>query len=299
VCGIVGISFRENVSNRIHLHKDIRAMFSDMLVRAQERGSGATGVVLASKNKVIGRPPKINVFRAPLSAKEFVKTKEFNDILGMIDENTLSIIGHTRAVTDGTAHNNKNNHPHIAGSIIGVHNGVINNDVALWNKYAEYMLPQGDCDSEIFFALVNRKKVSKGTLATEKAMGEALREIAGWYTFALVDAKDPGKVFLVKDQQGDLDIAWWSYGEAAIFASKFEYIEKSFCTSMKSTAGKLTRYRIDPYTIIIMDSTVKGETKELLVRMEHVAGLEVDINKIIRENKTAYEITQGYKSHNG
>lgn len=290
MCGIVGMSFREGVTLRSAWKNELRECFSEMLVKAQRRGSGATGVVLMSKES--GKP-KATVFRAPLPATDFIKTDDYKKLISRLDGNSLSIIGHTRAVTTGPAENNRNNHPHIHGPIIGVHNGGITNHEKLWNKYAAYMKPKGECDSEVFFALVNRKITALG-MKTEDAMAEAAGESKGWWAFVLVNAKDPGKIYILRDSGTALDLAWWKSGGTALFASEYVFIETSF--KSKVHAGRLRRHEIDANTVFGLDSTIRGEPEDFLVHYRDLPKRSsIAQARLLADNKETYETTTGRK----
>lgn len=290
MCGIVGVSFRRGIYRKSQEGR-LRRLFTEMLVNAQSRGSAATGVVLMSRENDRSKP-KALVLRSPLPADKFVESADYKKLLSSMNQDTLSIIGHTRAVTGGAgAENNKNNHPHIAGSVVGVHNGRVVNDTALWNKYGGYMIPKGHCDSEVVFALINRKlETVQG--GTEQAIAEAVTELKGWWALALVNLKEPQKVFLLRDDSTPLEVAWWTYGEAAVFGSDYDHLNRAFKTA--NPGGHLRRYDLKPRTLVTLDSTVSGDSSEFFVHSKQLAERSaLKQAELIAEHKDDYETTQG------
>lgn len=261
-----------------------------MLVRAQSRGAAATGVVLMSRENGWSKP-KAFVLRSPLPAEKFVESSDYKKLISKLNENTLSIIGHTRAVTGGApAENNTNNHPHFAGSIVGVHNGRIINDTHLWNKYAAYMTPKGCCDSEVMFALINHKLVTLEP--TENAIEKAMEQLEGWWATALVNLQEPQKVFLLRDDSTPLEVAWWTLGEAALFGSDYSYLEGAF--SKSELKGTLRRHELKPRTIVTLDSTVSGNGEEFFVHSQQLKqSSPLKQAQLINKHKVDFEITQG------
>jgi glucosamine--fructose-6-phosphate aminotransferase (isomerizing) len=228
MCGIVGMSFRCAVHSRKHKMGSVKKIFTEMLVSAQARGSAATGVAMMTCAPDAEKT-RAWVLRSPLPAKEFVETEDYKKIMEMVDTDCLSIIGHTRAVTgNAVAEDNKNNHPHVHGGIIGIHNGCITNDDQLWDKFSEHITPKGKCDSEVIVALVNHFVESGIAENTEEAIEMALSESEAWFALAFLDTGSPNKMYLVKDKATPLSLGWWNAPEIGVFASNWDYIEKAY-----------------------------------------------------------------------
>jgi glucosamine--fructose-6-phosphate aminotransferase (isomerizing) len=67
---------------------------------------------------------------------------------------SAAVIGHCRWATHGSAEDNRNNHPHPAGSGWFVHNGVVSNYLHLAARYR--LARATDCDSEVLGLLMAR-----------------------------------------------------------------------------------------------------------------------------------------------
>lgn len=292
MCGIVGMSLQRGDTYRRSMARSLRESFTNMLVAAQDRGSAATGVVLISREDDNSKP-KAFVLRAPLPAKEFVQTEDYKKLISHLNGDALSIIGHTRAVSGNNAgaEDNRNNHPHFAGRIVGIHNGRILNDDKLWERYSAYITPRGRCDSEIIFSLLNRKLTVGNGIETEAAIIATLREIEGWYALALVDLENPGKVYLARDEDQPLVLANYTYPNVRCFASEKEYIH----AAVNQEKGILSFYDFEKYTLITLDAEAPGTNTDLYVNRRTIPRTltKVQRNRMIANNKKDYNTTQG------
>ena len=99
-------------------------------------------------------------------------------------------IGHTRWATHG-APSDQNAHPHIAGKIALVHNGIIENHAALRAELeGEGVRFLSETDSEVLAALV--QKYYRGDLLA--ALKEALSRVEGSYAVAVIAEDRPGEL---------------------------------------------------------------------------------------------------------
>jgi glutamine---fructose-6-phosphate transaminase (isomerizing) len=104
-------------------------------------------------------------------------------------------IGHTRWATHGEP-SDTNAHPHVAGTVAVVHNGIIENADELRAKLAadgaEFA---SETDSEVLAHLIARS--SQGDL--EAAVREALTAVVGTYGIAVLDARYPDRIVAARN----------------------------------------------------------------------------------------------------
>jgi glucosamine--fructose-6-phosphate aminotransferase (isomerizing) len=104
-------------------------------------------------------------------------------------------IGHTRWATHGEP-SDVNAHPHVAGTVAVVHNGIVENADELRAKLladgAEFT---SETDSEVLAHLIARS--SHGDL--EAAVREALTAVVGTYGIAVVDARYPDRIVAARN----------------------------------------------------------------------------------------------------
>jgi glucosamine--fructose-6-phosphate aminotransferase (isomerizing) len=105
-------------------------------------------------------------------------------------------IGHTRWATHGRP-SEINAHPHKAGSIIVVHNGIIENYLQLKEqlKRAGHTF-KSETDTEIIAHLVEEKL--KTAAGFEQAARQALTELHGAYAVCIINEKEPGTLIAAK-----------------------------------------------------------------------------------------------------
>ena len=173
MCGIVG-----------HVGSEQAApILLDGLRRLEYRGYDSAGVAIHSGGD-------IKVVRAVGKLKNLQAALEAAPVAGTVG------IGHTRWATHGRP-SEVNAHPHVAGPVAVVHNGIIENHLALRAR-----LEKGgakivsDTDTEIVAHLVHEKV--KGGADLESAVRLALAEMHGAYAIAVLSKNEPDKIVVAK-----------------------------------------------------------------------------------------------------
>ena len=161
MCGIVGILGREPVAPRL----------VEALRRLEYRGYDSAGVAVLEEGRIV---------RVRAEGK-------LSALQGKLAERPLRAsagIGHTRWATHG-APTETNAHPHQAGGVAIVHNGIIENFSALREALAaEGVEMATETDTEIVAHLVHRR-IARGE-TPEAAVRETLKELEGAFAFAIL-----------------------------------------------------------------------------------------------------------------
>src|SRR6202011_6182524 len=106
-------------------------------------------------------------------------------------------IGHTRWQTHGRP-SEPNAHPHVAGKVAVVHNGIIENHVALRRDLETLGVRfSSDTDTEIVAHLVDHA-LRAGAPHLVDAVRAALRRVRGAYAIAVLGADAPGEIVVAK-----------------------------------------------------------------------------------------------------
>ncbi len=106
-------------------------------------------------------------------------------------------IGHTRWATHG-APSERNAHPHRAGDVTLVHNGIIENYLEIREALkAQGIKPTSDTDSELVAHLIHLQL--KKTPNLLKAVNEVRRQLQGAYAFLIVWDQSPNEMVALKD----------------------------------------------------------------------------------------------------
>lgn len=146
MCGIGG--FVRSPDEKV----DSRVLAAALLSRIEERGRHATGAAFFDGGRAW-------IQKDPIPASTFVKD------LDMSAEAPTAVL-HTRWATKGSPKNNANNHPiEIPGRMLGVHNGCLRNDDALFDVIGRAKrIAQVDSEA-IFAALSYLDEKTPATLA--------------------------------------------------------------------------------------------------------------------------------------
>ena len=237
MCGIVGVIRNALNYNTEVIDRRTKDTFNNMLLLSQSRGSDSTGVFIVNEpqNEIkwihtqsvrVTNPGKITVFKDDVPAEFFLKTAGFSEFMKRFGENTRALIGHTRAATSGEPTNNRNNHPHICGNVVGVHNGVITNWKTLVKKFNLPM--NGSCDSEVIFQLMNHF-IKEGS-PLKDAIIETSKHLNGSYACAVALKENNGEYALFR-HSAPLFIRYRQYGTTVLFASELDFIRKAYISA--------------------------------------------------------------------
>ncbi len=170
MCGIVGY-----IGGR-----DAVPVIVDGLRRLEYRGYDSAGVAVLSQNKCL------EVRRAEGKLRNLEETIRGNPLSGSYG------IGHTRWATHGRP-TEENAHPHrdCKGEIVVVHNGIVENYLALRKQLtAEGHAFKTETDTEVIAHLV--EKHMDGNL--EDAVRKSLRQISGVFAISVIASSDPNKI---------------------------------------------------------------------------------------------------------
>lgn len=108
-------------------------------------------------------------------------------------------IGHTRWATHGRP-SVENAHPHRAGAITLVHNGIIENHIAIRKRLlAEGIKIQSDTDTELVAHLINLEFQKTPGITLLLAVRQALMPLKGAYALAVMSDQEPGKIVVAKE----------------------------------------------------------------------------------------------------
>ena len=188
MCGIVGIIGTKSVTQRILA----------ALKRLEYRGYDSAGISTINKQKIA---------RCRAAGKLSNLEQELNNgtLSGTIG------IGHTRWATHGVP-NVENAHPHVAGKVAVVHNGIIENYQQLKEEFADKgVLMQTETDTEVVAHLASQY-LEAGMQPTEM-MQALLSKIRGAFALLIMTADHPD-VLLAARKSSPLAIA---HGDGEMF----------------------------------------------------------------------------------
>ncbi|MBI4687972.1 MAG: glutamine--fructose-6-phosphate transaminase (isomerizing) [Nitrospirae bacterium] len=173
MCGIIGYVGKQNAI----------PILIDGLKRLEYRGYDSAGIAFFRKKKIELRrcAGKIRDLETSISGEGL------ESVIG---------IGHTRWATHGRP-SEENAHPHRAGSVVVVHNGIIENYLELKTTLKkEGHVFASDTDTEVISHLVD--KYTRKGLSLEDAIKEALKHVEGAYALGIIREDEPDKIIAVR-----------------------------------------------------------------------------------------------------
>jgi glucosamine--fructose-6-phosphate aminotransferase (isomerizing) len=166
MCGIIGYIGKEPAV----------PILIEGLKKLEYRGYDSSGVAVLQNGKIQLR----RAVGKLQNLEALLRTETLNGRIG---------VGHVRWATHGRP-SEENAHPHRAGSVVVVHNGIIENYTALKKELsAQGRTFQSETDTEVIAHLID-SIVRKG-VRLEQAVREAARHLEGAYAIAVIDERDP------------------------------------------------------------------------------------------------------------
>jgi glutamine---fructose-6-phosphate transaminase (isomerizing) len=178
MCGIVGY-----VGN-----KQVVPLIIDGLRKLEYRGYDSAGIAVVDENCVL------SLRRAEGKLRNLEEAIRLNPLDGNYG------IGHTRWATHGRP-TEENAHPHRdqSGKVVVVHNGIIENYLALKERLAT----QGsefktETDTEVVAHLIGHYKETEG-LSLELAVRKAVQELRGIFAMSIISVDEPDTIIAVRE----------------------------------------------------------------------------------------------------
>lgn len=201
MCGIAGASI--NPADTF----DVTALTNGLLLGIENRGRHATGVAWTD----LEGDTWIN--KDAIAASTFIRGEH-------VPDRASAVLAHTRWATQGSPKNNDNNHPIDVGGIVGIHNGCIYNDDAIFEMIgADKRIAEVDSEA-IFAALVH----------AGKPVTEVLPLLGGSAAIAWIDLNDASILHVARVSSSPVVFGVTESG-SLIFASTLEALERGIANA--------------------------------------------------------------------
>lgn len=180
MCGIFGVVASNN--SKISANS-LNRLMKKLFEQSETRGKDASGVLAIVSDEIL-------IFKQAQRASVMLKTQSFAEVMdhaqrSFVAGNVFAMAGHTRMVTNGSEDNENNNQPVVKDDMVLLHNGIIVNDLELWEKHPECHR-QYQVDTEVFGALLT-EGVRVGELMPS-AIRQAFGSIQGANTIAAINS---------------------------------------------------------------------------------------------------------------
>lgn len=261
MCGIVGYIGDKPAQN----------ILVSNLKRLEYRGYDSAGVVTMGSNS----PATLLRAKGKVAELEAIASKRKTaDTMG---------IGHTRWATHG-APSERNAHPHHAGDIYLVHNGIIENYQELKTMLCKHGYTfTSDTDTEVLTALIDHVYQEAESPSLLKAISSALKMVIGAYGIAVFSVKNPNEVVVAR--KGSPLIVGVSDGEVFIASDASALVGHTdkVIYMHDGEIGLCTREGVQLYDIDTQAVEATIETLELDVQSIQKKGFDHFLLKEINE----------------
>lgn len=251
MCGIAGLMFYNGERSQDQ-YRQIRSFYNYLLMQTQDRGKDATGVA------TLGKDGAYSLYKDGSKAEEAAFKPGMIATLTNLNENCAQIMGHCRQLTKGFASNNFNNHPiETEGTIVGIHNGALNDeqDNIIFENLG--IQRKGDVDSEAIFALINHivneemPEPNSNEVLVEKiksTVKETASILDAKFAIALMDKRLPRHLFMARNNERPIVIAKIPQWNLFVYASEEKHIFNAIIWMKRSwvlTTGE--HLKVDAY----------------------------------------------------
>ncbi len=203
MCGIFGA-----VSSGVQHPGEFYPFLSKVFVESERRGRDASGFAAKIGNRF-------------LTDKDSCDAKSFTELSkvwrSIRTDGQISLIGHTRAATNGSPSNNKNNHPFHSRRYSMAHNG------GIWSF--EYIAKQNgfnletDCDSELILHFLEDEKTAReGVIKTLSEL-----EATSMMAVCFLD-KETNIVHIFREKSAPTCVVYIERWNTVVFASTLQII---------------------------------------------------------------------------
>lgn len=254
MCGIWGFMS----SDKSLCNSDKKSIIDKLFILSESRGKESTGLACIDDG--------ITLFKDTTRASQFIKSDKYEEFIRkhIWDNETLTVIGHVRLATNGSSFEVANCHPISKTHSAIVHNGVIVNESAIWERHPEWSR-ETELDSEII--LNHLWYGSKNGLDIYESLNCCFQEIYGVASICGLD-KDSNTIFAATNN-GSLYYYVSQNNKTIIYASERIVIEKlliSLSIFKNEHIGSITQ--LLPYSICLckVEENVKLELRKLTER---------------------------------
>lgn len=183
--------------------KGAEKLLEELAWEAAVRGTDATGYAYVHKGRVhIGKAPKAAY-----------------DMKYLLPKNVRTVMGHTRATTQGSAKHNYNNHPfkgkHGKKEFAFAHNGVLDNEFEIREKFG---IKPNNIQTDSYVACQLMEKMGNFSMESLKTVGET---VEGMFTFTYMDSRE--NLYIIKNDS-PLTILHFPTLQLYVYASTDEII---------------------------------------------------------------------------
>ena len=241
MCGIFGLISPGGIQST---RRQAQRLLEHFYQLSESRGKEASGAALLVDDR-------IDVVKAPVRGREFLSLPVANVIRdrfidALAGGRSFALIGHTRMVTNGGDHIHGNNQPVLRGGLMAIHNGIVVNDGALWNRMP-LTKREFEVDTEVVLALLQQRLESGAGFVA--AATSVMSDLQGANSIALMSIDHD--VLVLATANGSMFLAHDAVSGLTAFASERSILEK------------IIRDRLRQFTSMAIGSVVQLQPRGL------------------------------------
>lgn len=259
MCGIFGVFSGQDSSLS---SEELRSVFEDVFLMSEARGKESSGLSVYLENELA-------VLKSAVPAADFLHTDSYTSLLSKVEAHSsgLVAVGHSRLVTNGLGALSCNNQPVHCESDVMVHNGIVVNDMEIWQKLG--LKAKSGLDTEAMLKLFQKNAVLKNR---DFALAQTFSEIDGNASICLLNAG--GEDALLATDNGSLYYAVSESLGVFVFASESFILKEVLKKSSKLSGLKIQHVRANKAIAVELGSlTIKpfsvGEGSALEGQAQH------------------------------
>jgi glucosamine--fructose-6-phosphate aminotransferase (isomerizing) len=245
MCGIFGLVAKSSKEiSPETLQKSLNRLFT----LSESRGKEAAGIAFRSGASIL-------VHKEPRPASAMIRRPEYQKVLSQAlagwfgpKASSVAFLGHSRLVTNGFQGMANNNQPVIVDALVGVHNGIVCNDAAIWKKYPE-LKKTADVDTEALMALL-RHQINKHQNVA-RGLQDTFAEIIGAASIAVFPADSED--LLLATNNGSLYFAWDRLNRFFVFSSELYILTQFIESSGLAPKNEWTTQHLAPQTAVVLN----------------------------------------------
>jgi asparagine synthetase B (glutamine-hydrolysing) len=279
MCGIFGIIV--NKESNITC-KSFVTITKRLFKLSETRGKEASGFALSINDE-------ITVTKKDISASKLLKTSNFSNLIeektdSKTIERPITLIGHSRMVTNGTQEIHTNNQPVIKDGMVIIHNGIIANNIALWKEFPQFK-QRFEIDTEIIPTLINWYYLKKKSIP--EAVKHCYKLIEGVATIAVLFENFDN--LLLVSNNGSLYTTYDIDDKMFIFASEKYMLREIIKRNPKFFSYKINHIEAGTANLVSIS--------DFMVQLFHIEGTKKNIKgmDLIEKRKKILDVTENKK----
>lgn len=243
MCGIYGIAKSPTPYTK-RQHKIVKKVLREIATDSETRGSHSSGIAKVGTST--------RVYKSLLPSSKFVDSKEYNNAVKSLIDESYILLGHTRFATEG-AIVKSNAHPFRVGDVVGAHNGCVYNIKEMQSKLDK----QCPVDSQLIFKSID----------SNDNIQDAVKDFDSDFALSFVK-KNPMVLYLCRETNRPLHVAYIPELKTLFYASESSFIDDALAThNMKADVYSLNKNTLYAFDTSKFDD-IKTNVEKTLFKFE-------------------------------